>query len=69
MNYQIYGFDDLLLNDILDEESVIDESMFDYLNDNIRESDINSNFLNQISSAEFELICTEMVQKQIIGEK
>lgn len=68
-NYTMYNLDEILLSDIFDEETVMDESLFDYLNDNIRESDINYNFLDKISSAEFEVVFNEMVQKNIIGEK
>ena len=67
-NYPNYSFDNILLHDILYEESVVDESLFDYLNINIREKDISNNFLNQISSAEFEIIYNE-IAKKTIGEQ
>ena len=67
-NYLDYRFDNILLSDIFDDDTVLDESLFDYLDLNISETDINKTFLNQISSNEFEEIYNEILQKQIIGE-
>lgn len=63
-NDQDIEIDNNLFNQLYNLENQYDETVFDYLSDNVSTSDIENNFLNQMSDDEFNLIYNKMLQKK-----
>lgn len=69
----IYGHDylsdSLLIAEIYNEEIIIDETVFDYLESHLLLNDIDNNLVDSLSEIEFNNLYKNIIDKKILGMK
>lgn len=61
-----YNLDDELVSEIYNDEINIDESLFEYLEDNIYADDFSDSFIEELSDEEFSNVFKELTDKNIL---
>lgn len=64
-----YLTDSLLIDEVYNQELILDETVFDYLENHFSLNDINNNLVDSLSEIEFNNLYENIIDKKILGMK